>query len=329
MNKILIVCGESYELISLYDIINYLIAKDVQVDIIRGMNLSHEFTIPEDLKKCNIVNQINCKYNFVLITGNFEDHLNLKNQNIGFIGHGGLADENSRTNFVQTTVEKIKNLNGYYLALNERLLNQSSCKGIVIGWPKIDILIGSHGETSEKKKLLLAGHWSNEGLWHNIGINLLYELFYLKEKYDICVTAHQRLFNDKNRCKDYNLGRVIRHFCEDLEINYNFEFNILDLIDKSNIIISDVSSLTCECSVMNKPIIWYNGNKKYNDEKLEFLIKEATYECNKTSEIIDFLKKDLQPKTSKLKNLSSYCFANIGHANENLKNFINKFLLTI
>jgi hypothetical protein len=326
MKKILIISGEIYELNCLIELINYLLSKNIQIDIIYSIKNLTNFTLPECLSKCNIIKEINGIYNFTICTGLISNHLNIENQILIFIGHGGLGDCNSSSNFVNSMLEIIKKQNGYYLALNERLLLESKCKGIAIGWPKSDrILIGKKNDNI-KKKLLITGHWNQNGLWHNIGLNLLYELISFKKIYDISVTLHPRLFNDQYRFNDYNLGKLIELFCEEFNLNFNIDFDISNLIIDSDIIVSDISSLTCECSVLNKPIIWYRGNFKYSDTKLEDLIKKATYECNTTNEIIEKLKSNLLPKTNELNALKNYCYTNIGCSNQKIIDFINNFL---
>ena len=327
MKKILIICGESYELNSLLETIDYLHSREIKIDIVSSIKNLSSFKIPDCLsKKCNVVKEISEIYNFILCTGLIGDHLKIENQNLGFIGHGGLADCNSNCSFVKKMLEIVKKNNGYYLALNKRLLNESGCKGEVIGWPKTDRLLNCENLKNIKKKILITGHWSEGGLWHNIGLNLLYQLIFYKENYDITITMHPRMFNDSYRVKDYNLGKLIILFCDEFNFEYKLDFEISDVLKNSDIIISDISSLTCEISVMNKPIIWFKENNKYNDSKLEKLIKNATFVAYNTKDIIHFLKNDLLAKTKELKELSEYCYDNIGNSNNKILEFLNKFL---
>jgi CDP-glycerol glycerophosphotransferase (TagB/SpsB family) len=227
------------------------------------------------------------------------------------------------------------------------------------GYPKLDILFqGTHPSKNEiftrlnldssKKTLLYAPSWDKGLSLREFGLSIIETILQNKD-YNLIVKLHPNSFRstDDNNYMFYTGGKnwkdQFRSFFKNSNFRFMQDYNIVELLIISDIMITDISSVALEFLVLDKPVIYLDCPRfeetlkelyyHYNNYSYNELIENpycnagrhvglVNYDHKKILEDVSFLIKNPDYKINERKEYSGQILSNKGHASEFYANMI-------
>ena len=207
-----------------------------------------------------------------------------------------------------------------------------------IGLPASDILVQDKkvnipkGITinNTKPTLLYAPSWAFESKNISMDADILNELANINT-YNVIIRPHPNLLKP-NSCNGYDWNPLINTLKEKgIQVSYSKDHSIYQLLPHIDLLIGDISSVTFEFLIFNRPIILYMnvGVLEANDAK-EFTtpLLSATSRLNKADELkklLNTLRKDEDTLVNNRTELLHNMLFNIGGATDSAVKTIEKY----
>jgi len=189
----------------------------------------------------------------------------------------------------------------------------------VTGFPKVDAyfnniqsgktdFLQSLGLPLEKKTIVIFSHWTENSLFNNRGFELVKNLFQSDTDYNVIINGHEKLWFDPGSASGPSAPSTLYHSFKNLEKqsdSLRFLPMVKDpapILRSADLFICDYSSIFIECSIMDKPILFFHHPEFiFMNEQVGELYRNAAFPFSGPEGICDLCTTALaQPNRHKL-----------------------------